>query len=232
MKTYSLSLFAAFLLSLVASCKKEESVPDPFACEEALGLYQVGQNAGHYIKGKLNGQAFYYGDSASPFKVHQAVVNTSGGEGTNPRQALSFGLFDTLMFRYAYLPAIHRPLFNMYFSMLMPGGVSAIEAADQFLKPGSLALTSPSTPYNEPGIGIVMDISCDNKLFSVWRSSTGNQNNSYFKVNTVERIETETAVSWTVTADFDMNIYKDVFGERLWNRIAEGSSRITFSINK
>lgn len=232
MKTYSLSLFAACLLSLVASCKKEESVPDPFACEEALGLYQVGQNADHYIKGKLNGQAFYYGDSASPFKTHQAVVNTSGGEGANPWQVFTFGLTDTLMFRYAYLPVIHRPLFNIHFSMLMPGGISAIEAADQFLKPGSLAVTSSSTTYNEPGIGMIMDVSCDNKLFSVWRSSTGSQNNSYFKVNTVERIETETAVSWIVTADFEMNIYKDAFGEKLWNRIAEGSSRISFSINK
>lgn len=110
--------------------------------------------------------------------------------------------------------------------------MSAQEAYDKYLKPGDLLVTSRTTSYNEPSIRIVMDVTCDNKLNKIRRSSAGNQDGSYFKIKTVERSENETSITWMVSADFDMQVYKDALGEQLWHRITEGKTKMTFSVNK
>lgn len=79
------------------------------ACEDELGIYQVGAASENYIQGNINGKPFYYGDKDSKFKIRQSTTNISDGQGA-PMQTFIFGLVDTLILRYAYLPAIYRPV--------------------------------------------------------------------------------------------------------------------------
>lgn len=201
------------------------------ACEDKLGIYQVGAASENYIQGNINGKPFYYGDKDSKFKIRQSTTSISDGQGA-PMQTFIFGLVDTLTQRYAYLPAINRPAFNFNFDLLANQSMSAQEAYDKYLKPGDLLVTSRTTSFNEPSIRIIMDVSCDNKLYTIRRSSAGNQDGSYFKIKTVERSENETSITWMVSADFDMQVYKDALGEQLWHRITEGKTKMTFSVNK
>lgn len=224
----ALTLFIS--LSLTA-CRDKDPIDDPFACEEEMGIFQTGTTADNYIKGTIDGRPFYYGDVNSNFINNSTIANETDGQG-QPLTSFMFGLVDTLFLRYSSLPQINRPMFNFRFAVYTNKSINNIGFYDALFQPGEIRVINSDTPVTENSIGVVMDVSCDNNLFSRWKSISGSQPGSYFKITSVKREENTTSVTWTITADFEFTIYKDGLGKEIWDRVQDGELKTSVTVSK
>jgi hypothetical protein len=66
----------------------------------------------------------------------------------------------------------------------------------------------------------------------MWSSTVGSQTDSYIECTKIDKQELADSVKYNLTFKFSLNIYTDVYGEKLWNRLEDCELNIGFLVNK
>jgi hypothetical protein len=222
-----------FLLLFLYSCHKTEISPyEKFIieCENSMNFISTNVKSENFCSGKISGKPFLWSDSLSTFKSYSQKSIWASNNSIDKVQYV-IGLLDTNNFQQ--YP--HPESFSIFLGLIGNTSDNLISAIDDNIKIGKLNLAEIS---NKDGkFSILMPVSCGalsplGGSDSTWKSETGDQKNSYLECTKIEKIDNNNIVHYSISIKFSVNIYKDVFGEKLWNRFTDCTMNLNFSVNK
>lgn len=229
----NITILFLFIIALFSCQDKENPPTESEKCEEYLNFKQIGEQSNNFISGTIGNNSFYYGVQNTRFKIYSFGGNFSSGSGIQ-RSEFVFGLRDTLS--GINVNDVREPNFNFLFSFIAKEELPHYEILQKYLKVGDLPMEieQSSNPF---GMSIRIEPDCG-YLYAqgggstIWRSNVGNQQNSYIRCTSVSTKDLGSSIEYSLGLSFDINIYKDNFGNALWNNIKNGAAQMTFTIDK
>jgi hypothetical protein len=223
-----------FLLFTLFACNKSELSPyDKFKmeCMDALKFISLMPPSTNYCKGTINNEAFYWSDATQSFKPYVSTITIVNGTSAG-HVRYAFGLVDTNYFK-GYP---HPPDFSILLGFNLDKYVNISTAIDETIKLGRLNFSQNSND-RLGDFFVVMPVSCGRESplggsDTMWSSTVGSQTDSYIECTKIDKQELADSVKYNLTFKFSLNIYTDVYGEKLWNRLEDCELNIGFLVNK